>query len=101
MVALADVLIGVLWTDLTLAEQDRVFHLYTSDHLTRPGDALYDCRHGSLRFLAWLTQDWPNSPGAKVDQSLLTRWLAAERNRLCRHLRPPDADPWSVGPSNF
>ncbi len=62
---------------------------------------LYDCRHGSLRFLAWLTQGWPDSPGAKIGHGMLMRWLTADRNRLCRHLRPPGADPWSAGTINF
>ncbi len=105
MVALADVLIGMVWTGLTLAEQQQIFRLYTSDILNRPpvGDGLsiYDDRHGSLRFLAWLLEGWPDSPGAKVGLRLLIRWLAADRNRLCRHLRPLEADLWSAGPTNF
>lgn len=103
MVALADVLIGMVWTDLTLREQEEIFLSYTSDPLTKPRveDAIYDCRHGSLQFLAWLTQGWPRSPGAKVGQSMLIRWLNADRNRLCRHLRPTSEDPWSAGPNNF
>jgi TniQ len=103
LVALADVLIGTVWTELTLAEQEEIFLSYTSDPLTRSraDDAIYDCRHGSLQFFAWLTGDWPDSPGASVGRSLLTRWLTADRNRLCRHLRAPSADPWSAGPSNF
>lgn len=105
MIALADVLIGMVWTGLTLAEQQQIFRLYASDILDRPpaGDGLsiYDNRHGSLRFLAWLIEGWPDSSGAKVGQGLLIRWLTADRNRLCRHLRPPGADPWSAGPTNF
>ena len=103
MVALADVLIGMVWTDLTLAEQDEIFRLYTSDTLNqrREVDHIYDCRHGSLHFLAWLTAGWPDSPGARVGRRMLIRWLTADRNRLCRHLRPARADPWSAGPNNF
>jgi hypothetical protein len=103
MVALTDVLIGMVWTDLTLTEQEEIFLSYTSDPSTKPraDDAIYDCRHGSLQFLAWLTGGWPDSPGAKIGQSMLIRWLTAERNRLCRHLRPPSADHWSAGPTNF
>lgn len=103
MVALADVLIGMVWTDLTLAEQKEIFHLYTSDasQSLRDDDGIYDCRHGSLQFLAWFTEGWPDSPGAKVGRSMLVRWLNADRNRLCRHLRTPSADHWNVGPSNF
>ncbi len=103
MVALADVLIGMVWTDLTLAEQERIFRLYISDTGDAPlgDDGIYDCRHGSLRFLAWLTEGWPDSPGARVGLSLLLRWLTADRNRLCRHLRAPQADHWTAGPNNF
>jgi hypothetical protein len=103
LVALADVIIGTLWTDLTLAEQEEIFLSYTSDPLTQPSaeDAIYDCRHRSLQFLAWLTEGWPDSAGARVGRTLLTRWLTADRNRLCRHLRSPSEDPWSAGPNNF
>jgi hypothetical protein len=104
MVALADVLIGMLWTDLTLSEQQRIFHLYTADDagdFAKGDNGIYHCRHGSLRFLAWLLEGWPNSQGARVGHSLLMRWLSADRNRLCRHLRPPGADPWTAGATNF
>jgi hypothetical protein len=103
VVALADVLIGMVWTDLTLAEQEEIFLSYTSDPATRPRaeDAVYDCRHASLQFLAWLTESWPDSPGARVGQSMLIRWLTADRNRVCRHLRPPSTDPWTAGPNNL
>lgn len=103
MVALADVLLGMVWTDLTLTEQERIFNLYISNSgdSAQEDDGIYDCRHGSLQFLAWLTQGWPNSPGAEIGRSMLVRWLTAHRNRLCRHLRPPGADPWSAGTTNF
>lgn len=103
MVALVDVLIGIVWTDLTLSEQEEIFLSYTSDPATKPRaeDAVYDCRHASLQFLAWLIEGWPGSPGARVGQSILIRWLTADRNRLCRHLRSPSADPWTAGPNNF
>jgi hypothetical protein len=100
MVALADVLIGMVWTDLTLAEQERIFRLYIAETMPRE-DGFYDSRHGSLRFLAWLTHGWSDSPGAKIGRSLLMRWLTADRNRLCRHLRPAAADPWTIGATNF
>jgi hypothetical protein len=103
MIALADVLIGMVWTDLTFAEQDEIFRSYTADTRSerREEDRIYDCRHGSLHFLSWLTTGWPDSPGAAIGRRMLIRWLTAERNRLCRHLRPASADPWTAGPSNF
>jgi len=103
MVALIDVLMGTLWTDLILADRQRIFHVYADDagDLSGKHDALYDSRHGSLRFIAWLLQGWPDSPGAKIGRRLLVQWLRADRNRLCRHLRPPAADPWTIGATNF
>lgn len=103
MVALVDVLIGMVWTDLTLAERQNIFLSYISDLRNRSHgeDSPFDCRHGSLQFLTWLTEGWPNSAGAKMSQNLLARWLAADRNRLCRHLHLLDADPWTMGPTNF
>lgn len=102
MIALADVLLGMVWTDLTLAEQEQLW-IYTFEFLDQPREEthIYDSRHDSLRFLAWLTEGWPDSPGAQVGQSMLIRWFTADRNRLCRHLRPPWVDPWSAGPNNF
>ena len=84
MVSLADVLIGMIWTDLTPAEQQAVFLMYASDpHIQLTDqDAIYDRRHGSLQFLSWLIEDWPDSPGAQVGQSMLLRWLITTFNRL-------------------
>jgi hypothetical protein len=101
MVAFADVLLGTVWCDLTMAEREHIFQLYLSDTDQLSSDGgVYDGRHASLRFLAWLIDGWPDSPGAVVGRSLLLRWLNAERNLLCRHLRPL-ADPWTSGPHNF
>lgn len=103
MVALVDVVIGMVWTDLTREEQLQVFRLYTSDprQNLQACDAVYDCRHASLQFLAWLLDGWPDSEGAQVAECMLMRWSAAQRNRLCRHLRPRWTDAWTVGPNNF
>ena len=105
VVALADVLMGMVWTDVTLAEQQKILLLYIAHLLKEPpaggGIYVYDDRQGSLRFLAWLIEGWPESVGAQIARSLLTRWLTADRNRLCRHLRSPQADPWTAGATNF
>ena len=103
MVALVDVVLGMVWTDLTREEQLRVFRLYTSDprQNLQACDAVYDCRHASLQFLAWLLDGWPDREGAQVAQCMLMRWSAAQRNRLCRHLRPRWTDAWTAGPNNF
>lgn len=103
IVALADVLIGIVWTDLTVAEQEQLWIPYTQafrHELRQPTD-IFGGRHDSLYFLAWLIDGWPHGEGPAVAKALLTRWFSAERNRLCRHLRPPWDDPWSSGPTNF
>ena len=103
MVALIDVVIGTVWTDLTREEQLQVFRLYMSGprQNLQACDAVYDCRHASLQFLAWLLDGWPDREGAQVARCMLMRWSAAERNRLCRHLRPRWTDAWTAGPNNF
>ena len=103
MVALVDVVIGMVWTDLTREEQLQVFRLYTSDlrQNLQACDAVYDCRHASLQFLAWLLDGWPYSEGAQVARCMLMRWSAAQRNRLCRHLRPRWTDAWTAGSKTF
>jgi hypothetical protein len=103
LVSLADVLIGMIWTDLTAAEQAGVFLMYASDPFAQltDQDTVHECRHGSLRLLAWLTQDWPDSPGAQVGQNLLTRWLTAALDPLYRHLPPLYGQAWSTGPTNL
>jgi len=64
-------------------------------------DAVYDCRHASLQFLAWLLDAWPDSEGAQIARCMLMRWSAAQRNCLCRNLRLRWSDPWTSGPNNF
>lgn len=103
IVALADVLIGMVWTDLTVAEQEQLWTQYMQvfRHEVRQPTEIFDARHDSLCFLAWLIEGWPHGAGPAVAKTLLARWLTTERNRLCKHLRPPRADPWSSGPTNF
>jgi TniQ len=103
MIALADVLVGMVWTDLTLGDQEKIFSAFAAGTANerREEDSIYDCRHGSLHFLCWLIAGWPDSPGAVHGRHLLIRWFTAERNRLCRHLRPASADPWCAGANNF
>jgi len=103
IVALVDVLLGTVWTGLTLAEQGEIWTLYTESFREaryQPTD-VYRSRHDSLYFLAWLLEGWPDRTGATIARGLLGRWVGAERNRICRHLRSRLADPWTDGPSNF
>lgn len=103
IVAVVDVLLGTVWTDLTLAEQEQIWAPYTEsfgEAQYRPTD-IYRSRYDSLYFLAWLLEGWPHRTGPTVARELLGRWLGAERNRICRHLRSRSADPWTAGPNNF
>jgi hypothetical protein len=103
IVALADVLIGMVWTDLTVADQEQLWlpYVQTFRHELRQPTDIFGGRHDSLCFLAWLIDGWPHGEGPTVAKSLLARWFSAERNRLCRHVRSPWDDPWSFGPTNF
>jgi hypothetical protein len=103
IVALADVLIGMVWTDLTVADQEQLWIRYRGAfrHELREPTEIFHGRHDSLCFLAWLIGGWSRCEGPAAGKALLARWLTAERNRLCRHLRPPWADPWISGPTNF
>jgi hypothetical protein len=103
MVALADVLLGTVWTDLDLTERDEIFRAFASNVLNESltADGVFDRRHASLLFLAWLTSGWPDGQGATLARQILRRWLTAERNRLCRHLRTAQEDPWTLGSNNF
>jgi hypothetical protein len=85
------------------AEQQAVFLMYTSDpHLQLTDqDAIHDCRHESLRFLAWLTEGWPDSPGAQVAQSMLHRWLMSTFNYLSPPLFTMYGQACTTGPTNF
>lgn len=103
IVALADVLIGTVWTDLTVDEQEQLWISYMHAFRDEPQEPteIFEGRHDSLCFLAWLLGGWPHGEGPSIARDLLVRWLGEERNRLCRHLRPPWTDPWTSGPSNF
>jgi hypothetical protein len=99
LIALADVMLGMIWTALTLEEQEGIFRAYAASGGF--GDSIYENRHGSLRFLAWLIYGWPDSDGAAVGRQMLRRWLSADRNRISRHLDRREAPQWTAGPSNF
>ncbi len=84
-IALADVLVGMVWTDTTLAERDQIFGQFIrpSPSKMRKEVDVFHARHDSLSFLAWLLQGWPNSPGARVARDMLARWRSASRE-YCR-----------------
>jgi hypothetical protein len=103
MVALADVLTGMVWTDTILAEREAIHLKYVYEVLDEPksATAISDERHDSLRFLAWLIDGWPNSIGVEVGRNTLIRWLNGERNRICRPLCERRESVWTHGPTNF
>lgn len=103
MVALADAILGALWTHTTLEEcQDVLFQYRYEPKVPRPELRQYECRHDSLRFLAWLIDDWPNSLGASIGRDLLRRALTSPRSRLSHHVLPRwKGHPWSPSPHDF
>lgn len=105
LVALIDVLLGMMWVGVTHAVQHQILQLYTIGIADEPpvgnDTCIYNVRHASLRFLAWLVEGWPDSTGAKVAQELLGCWFNTDRNRLGRHLFVANAECQSAGPPNF
>lgn len=104
LVALADVLLGTVWTGTTFDERQRIWSRYEfeSVHEPRGEMQIHDCRHDSLRFLAWLLEGWPDSMGAEIGRTMLRRGLSSKRNRLSHHLLPRwHGHPWSPGPHDI
>jgi len=103
-VALIDILLGTVWTHTTMEERGRLFLRYEYESLEepRPETHFYDCRHDSLRFLAWLFDGWPNTPGSSVGRDLLWKGLSHRRNRFSHHVLPRwKGHPWSPSPHDF
>lgn len=90
LIALADVLIGMVWMDTTLAEHDAIFsrYLIPSPGTMRHEVHVYRDRHDSLCFLAWLLEGWPDSVGATVARDMLERWSRSSRDYLSKLLLP-------------
>ena len=87
-VALIDLLLGVYWRVLDYDEQEKIRALHEESQLAPcVADRAYDTRYGSLQFLAWLLDGWPNSDGARTARDLLARGLEQPSNRIFRHLR--------------
>jgi TniQ len=100
VVSLADVLIGMIWTELTQADREDILLIYALDQET-PLEGIHDSRHESLKLLAWLVEGWPKSAGARVAQSILVRWSMLTLNQL--DLLPPAlySSQWIAGPNQF
>jgi hypothetical protein len=104
IVALADVLLGTIWTGLTFEELHQIFRHYEFEPADEPRQEMrfYDCRHDSLRFLAWLIDGFPESASAAIAIDMLRRGLSKKRNRLSHHLMPRwPGHPWSPGPHDI
>jgi hypothetical protein len=97
VVALADVLLGMFWTDTKLAEQQRGYSLFQKEcgiSRTQPCST----RYCDLAFFAWLTESWPHGTGSQIAMDMLARWLSNKPNRIFRHLGVDWSDPWNPGP---
>lgn len=97
LVALADIVLGMFWTDTTPAEQRRGYALFREEYEiceTR----LVSTRYCDLAFLAWLTEGWPQGTGPQIAMDMLARWLSNKPNRIFRHLGVNWSDPWNPGP---
>lgn len=104
VIAFADILLGMFWTDTTLDERNQIVtrYEYEDDDEPRAEMQFYRCRHDSLRFLAWLIEGWPDSLGASIGRDMLWRGLSRQRNRLSHHVLPHwPGHPWGPSPHDF
>ncbi len=95
--AFADVVLGMLWTDATPAEQQRGYALFRKEYEISE-TRLFSTRYCDLAFLAWLTDGWPHGTGPQIAMDMLARWLSDKPNRIFRHLGVNWSDPWNPGP---
>jgi hypothetical protein len=101
---LMDVILGGFWTVTILEERESILLRYQFENIDTPRQEtrLYDCRHDSLLFFAWLVEGWPKSVGASIGRELLWRGLIRPRNRLSHHVLPRwKGHPWSPSPHDF
>jgi hypothetical protein len=97
VVALADVLIGMFWTDATSAQQQHGHGLFQKE-CGIPRSLLCSTRYCDLAFFKWLTERWPHGAGSQIAMDMLERWLSGKPNRIFRHLGVNWSDPWNPGP---
>jgi TniQ len=96
VVALADVVLGMFWTDTTLGEQQRSYWLFQKEYEFSETQ-LVSTRYRDLAFFAWLTESWPDGTGPQIAMDMLARWLSDKPNRIFRHLGVNWSDPWNPG----
>lgn len=97
VVALADVVLGMFWTDTTPAEQQRCYSLFLKQFEISETQ-LRAPRYTDLAIFAWLTERWPHGTGPQIAMDMLARWLSNKPNRIFRHLSINWSDPWNPGP---
>lgn len=97
VVALADVVLGMFWTDATPAQQQRAYSLFQKEYEISEAQ-LRSTRYCDLAFFAWLTESWPQGTGPQIALDMLARWLSNKPNRIFRHLGVNWSDPWNPGP---
>ena len=103
-IAMADFILGMIWTHTTSDERLQILLRYEYESVDEPRieTQIYGSRHDSLRFLAWLIEGWPESPGATLGRDMLRRGLDNQRNRLSHHILPRwKGHPWSPGPHDL
>jgi hypothetical protein len=96
VVALADVLIGMFWTDTTPVERQEM-HAHFKKECDLSETQPVNPRYGDLAFFAWLTEDWPHGARTQIAMDMLTRWLSNKPNRIFRHLGVDWSQPWNPG----
>jgi hypothetical protein len=97
VIALADVVLGMFWTDTAPGEQQRSYSLFQKAYEISQTQ-LHGSRFTDLAFFAWLTENWPRGTGPQIAMDMLARWLSHKPNRIFRHLGVNWSEPWSPGP---
>ena len=77
LVALADIILDGFWRATILEERESILLRYQFETIEAPDreTRLYDCRHDSLLFLAWLIDGWPRSLWGEHRSGPALAWL--------------------------
>jgi len=96
-ITLIDVLLGMIWTDATSKERNRIFRQMRSDlgiNKVTAVEELRRSRHEGLCLIAWLLSGWPRSRAAQIASDMLERSRRDMRDRTAQTLRPRRFGPW-------